>query len=254
MAIKICIVSGKGGVGKSTITANMGYALAKKGKRVLLVDLDFGLNSLDLLLSCKENIVFDIQDVLTKKCRFKQSLIVDSNMPNLYCLLSGQFVPSKSNVYSFFSMINKEQNAFDYVLFDCGAGIGDTLDYALKLCDEVIVVATPHFVSVKDAQRVIEYCQNFSPTKIYVVLNRVRGDLVKMGSQLDSKEVFSYLQVLPLGIIPEADKLNGFCRQDSPYFDLLADNLLNGKQVMYDCLKAYDGVFGNLRLKIKNRL
>ena len=254
MAIKICIVSGKGGVGKSTITANMGYALAKKGKRVLLVDLDFGLNSLDLLLSCKENIVFDINDVLAKKCRFKQALITDENMPNLYCLLSGQFMPTKSNVYSFCSMITKEQNAFDYLLFDCGAGIGDTLDYALKLSDEVIVVATPHLISVKDAQNVIEYCKNFSPTKIYAVLNRVRGDLVKSGSQMDSKAIFSYMGVLPLGIIPEADKLNGFCRQDSPYFDLVADNLLNGKQILYDYLKAYEGVFGNLRLKIKNQL
>ena len=119
MARKICVLSGKGGVGKSTVTANLGYALAKKNKRVLLVDFDFGLNSLDLLLSCRDNIVFDINDILLKKCRFRQALVSDNSMPNLYCLLSGSFKPSKSDFYTFNSILKKEQNAFDYILFDC---------------------------------------------------------------------------------------------------------------------------------------
>lgn len=251
MARKICILSGKGGVGKSTITANLGFALAKQCKRVLLVDLDFGLNSLDLLLSCQDNIVFDIADVVNKKCRFRQALVADAKMPNLYCLISGSFAPTKSNFYNFSSLIKREQNAFDYILFDCGAGVNETLDFALKLTDEVLTVVTPHFVCIKDAQAVVEYAKKFSPIKIYAIANRVRGDLVKSGFQMSAHEVFARLGLTPLGIVPEVDALNGFCRKESKFFDVLADNLINGKQTMYNYLKEYNGLFAKLRFKLK---
>ncbi len=254
MARKISIISGKGGVGKSTLTANLGYAIAKRSKRVLLVDLDFGLNSLDLLLSCRENVVFDVADVLEKKCRLKQALISDPNVPNLYCLLSGSFNPAKNGFGDFSDMIMREESAFDYVFFDCSAGVGSALNFALKASEEVIIVVTPHYICIKDALRAAEYAKRFSPVNVYAVINRVRGDLVKSGYQAPAQEIFDRLGVTPLGVVPERDDLNGFVRGDSEFFDVLADNLTNGTMRMYDCVFPYGGLLGKIKCKLKRNV
>ena len=117
---------------------------------------------------------------------------------------------------------------------------------------EIITVITPHFVSIKDAQVVVDYCKKFSPLKIYSIVNRVRGDLVRRGVQMTAQEAFIRLGITPLGIIPDSDVLNGFCRKDSPFFDIIADNLLNDKQVMFDYVRAYEGFWGKWRARRKS--
>ncbi len=250
MARKFAVLSGKGGAGKSTVSANLGYALSKSGKRVLLVDMDFGLNSLDIVMRCQNSVVFDLKDVIENKCRLKQALLDDKKSNGLYVLLSGSFNPEKDSG-RFCETILKEQIAFDYIFFDCPAGVGKSVECALKACDETIVVVTPHYVSVKDALAALKLVQKYDVLRNNVVINRIRGDMVKEGRQMSAVEVFALLEgCFPLGIVPENYYLNGFTRCDSIFFDVLADNLANGKQLLYDYMKNFKGLSGKIRSKL----
>lgn len=251
MARKIVITSGKGGVGKTTVCANLGLALAKKSKRVLLADLDMGLNNLDVTTCVENKIVYDLVDVVEQKCRPSQALVQVEAEPTLYVLPSCH--PSRRPVSPDAAgrVVDKLSDSFDYVLLDCPAGIDSGFRRAVACADEGILVVTPHLSAVRDADKAL--CE-LKKTMCYVgvIVNRVRGDLIADGEMLSAFEVFSLLDASPLGIIPENDELN--CRGMQGYrrpFDIVANNLQTGARVMYDCVSPYRGLFGRLKRAAK---
>lgn len=252
MARKIVVTSGKGGVGKTTVCANIGIALARQNKRVLLMDLDIGLNNLDVVMNVEGKAVYDLVDVVECRCRPQQALVRDEEEPTLYVMGSchtsrRQITPDAVN-----KVIDRVSASFDYIFVDCPAGIDSGFRRAVNCADEAIVVVTPHLSSVRDADKTVKYltdCMSY----VGVVVNRVRGDLIVGGEMLSAFEVFSLLGATPLGVLPELDEVNCGTRRNkiAKPFDLLANNLQNGTKVMYDCVSPYRGLFGLLRRKMK---
>lgn len=253
MARKIVITSGKGGVGKTTVCANLGIALSQRGLRVALLDFDIGMNNLDVAMKLDNQVVFDLIDVVEGKCRIAQALLQDANYPTLYVMPSCHHAKRIINVDQVKSLICRMQDGFDYLLIDCPAGMETGFRRAVGCADEAIVVTTPHPYSIKDAQKVVEYLNCCNLLQVNVVVNRVRGDLVCSGEALSPSNVFSMLNAKPLGILPEDDFVN--CNMEARFGDnpykLLATNLHEGARNMYDCTSRYRGFLGKLRRNAK---
>ncbi len=249
MARKIVVTSGKGGVGKTTLTANLGLALAKKSLRVCLIDLDIGLNNLDVVMGIEDKVLFDFIDVVEGRCRATQALVPCSDEPTLYTMPSCHRAKIQISAEAVKRVLSRLEDLFDYVLVDCPAGIDSGFRRAISGCTEAIVVVTPHLATVRDVAKTIDALDDM--LGISVVVNRVRGDLVSAGEMLTPSEVFGLLGCNPLGIIPDNDKVNCYGTFDFLPFDILADNLHNGEKVMYDCEQNYRGLFGRLKRNLK---
>jgi septum site-determining protein MinD len=264
MARKIVITSGKGGVGKTTITANLGAKLAALGLRVVLVDLDLGLNNLDVVMGIENKVVFDIIDCIQNRCRIKQALINDRHNPSLYVLPScHSYDKSCVSGQNIKIIIDKLAGVFDYILLDCPAGIEVGFHRAVSVADEAIVVTTPHISSIRDADKVISILQNYEIDILNLVVNRVRGDLVLSGDMMDVEEIFAALKINPIGIVPDDDCVSLTCAVggiiDVPCgantaFATLADNLHNGKNLIYDYKGFYTGFLGRIRRGLKRKI
>jgi len=249
VARKIVVTSGKGGVGKTTLTANLGAALAERNLRVALLDFDMGLNNLDVAVKVDKNVVFDLIDVVEGRCRLRQALIAVPDFPALYVMPSSHDAKRVISIDAVKKLIAKMEDGFDYVLIDCPAGMETGFRRAVGCADEAIVVCTPHVSSIKDAEKVIEYLQSSNLLAVNAVVNRVRGDLIEDGRMPTVFEIFSKLGVDSLGVLPDDDAINCFSTTEKislPY-EILAENLHEGKRVLYDCTKRYKGVFGKLR-------
>ncbi len=257
MARKIVITSGKGGVGKTTVCANLAISLANKSQRVIAVDLDIGLNNLDVVLKLDHRIVFDLVDVLENRCRIKQALLQYDNLPTLFVMPSchqNRRIITDENVKR---LLSKLDTMCDYVLIDCPAGMESGFRRSVGCANESIVVTTPHLSALRDADKVVQYLSCAQLSEIYVVVNRLRGDLVSSGEMLSAFEVFSLLGKKPLGVIPEDDDVNCFSfatKQNSSPFEILADNLHYGTNKMFDCTSKYQGFWGRILAKIKRRV
>lgn len=250
MARKIVITGGKGGVGKTTVCANLGIALARRSKRVLLIDLDMGLNNLDVVMQVENKVVFDLVDVVENRCRPSQAFIQDAVEPTLYVMPSCHLAKRQITAEQIKKVMCRLEDEFEYILIDCPAGIDSGFRRAVACADEAIVVVTPHLSSVRDADKTV--AELVGDTLVSVVVNRVRGDLVASGEMLSAFEVFSLLGQSALGVLPENDDVNCNVRKDgSQAFDMLANNLDTGKCEMYDCVTPYKGVFGRLKRKLK---
>ena len=178
MGRTIAVVSGKGGVGKTTIACGLGLALAKLKRSVCLVDLDVGLNNLDVLLGVENKVVYDLGDCLEGRCRIKQALVGALQFDNLYLLPSIRFNQINYNGKEIKEIIDKLSNVFDYVIIDAPAGMGVNFEYAISSANEALVVVTPHVSSLRDADKVIGVLKGISVGEIGVVVNRIRGDMV----------------------------------------------------------------------------
>ncbi len=255
MARKIVVTSGKGGAGKTTLCANLGLALARLSQRVLLMDMDIGLNNLDVVMRVEDKVVFDFIDVVENRCRPSQALIQDENEPTLYIMPSCHLAKRQITADAVKKVLNRLSEGFDYILLDCPAGIDIGFRRAVNCADEAIVVVTPHLSGVRDADKTItELQQHF--IGVSVVVNRVRGDLIAEGEMLSPFEVFSILGHTALGVIPENDDVNcnlnlHLSRQP---FDILANNLVTGSQDMYDCVSRYKGFFGRIKRRFKRNV
>ncbi len=201
----IVITSGKGGVGKTTTNANIGTALAKAGKKVVMIDTDLGLRNLDLLLGLENRIVYTIVDVVEERCKLKQALVKDKKNPNL-CLLAAAQTRDKTAVTEeqLRDICEKLKKDFDFILVDCPAGIEQGFQNAVAGASEAIVVTTPEMSAVRDADRIIGLLEAKEEIKSYkLLLNRVRPNLIESKDMMSVNDVVGILEAELIGIIPE---------------------------------------------------
>ena len=201
----IVITSGKGGVGKTTTNANIGTALAKAGKKVVMIDTDLGLRNLDLLLGLENRIVYTIVDVVEERCKLKQALVKDKKNPNL-CLLAAAQTRDKTAVTEeqLKDICEKLKKDFDFILVDCPAGIEQGFQNAVAGASEAIVVTTPEMSAIRDADRIIGLLESKEEITSYkLLLNRVRPSLIKNNEMMSVDDVVEILSCPLIGIIPE---------------------------------------------------
>jgi septum site-determining protein MinD len=206
-ARRIVLTSGKGGVGKTTTTANLGAVLAKRGHRVILVDADIGLRNLDLVLGIEKRIVFDLVEVVEGRCQVRQALIKDKRLENLSILPAAQ-TRDKTAVseLQFAKLIEQLGEMCDYVLIDCPAGIEHGFRNAIAGATEAIVVTTPEVSAIRDADRVIgKLHERGLPLRL--IVNRLRPEMVRSGDMLSVEDVTDILSAELLGIVPDDEEV-----------------------------------------------
>lgn len=261
MARKILITSGKGGVGKTTVTVNIGTQISKLGYRVLVVDADFGLNNLDIVMGVENKIVYDIYDVVQGKCRAKQAVVEDFYNDNLYVLPASKDIKGLGlSNQVLCNVISDLDNMYDYILIDSPAGIDKGFVRTLNITNEAIIVTTPHISAMRDADKVAGILKSVGFDIINIVLNRARGDLIINGESMNVSFISDYLRLPIIGVVPEDDEINnqlligGDIHQMSPAFvsfRKIAKSIYSGNIDLYDCTKRYKGLMGYIRRKIK---
>ena len=218
MSEVIVITSGKGGVGKTTTTANVGTGLAKEGKKVVLIDTDIGLRNLDVVMGLENRIVYNLVDVVEGNCRIKQAMIKDKKYPNLFLLPSAPEQMSK--------LVEELKSEFDYIILDCPAGIEQGFKNAIAAADRALIVTTPEVSAIRDADRIIGLLEANDIHKIDLVINRIRMDMVERGDMLSKDEVDL------IGIVPDDENIVISTNQGEP---LVGSNTPAGKAYQNIC-------------------
>ncbi len=204
----IVITSGKGGVGKTTTTANIGAGLVNLGNKVAVIDADIGLRNLDVVLGLENRIVYDIVDVVTKQCKLKQALIKDKKFDGLYLLPAAQTKDKDAvNTEQMVELCNELRELYDYVLIDCPAGIEQGFKNAIAGADRAIVVTTPEVSAVRDADRIIGLLEASEISNPKLIINRIRLDLVRRGEMMDIEDVKDILAVDIIGVVPDDENI-----------------------------------------------
>ena len=204
----ITITSGKGGVGKTTATANLAVALAAAGSKVVCIDGDIGLRNLDVILGLENRIVYDIVDVIEGRCRLKQAMIRDKKLPNLYLIPAAQTRDKNAVSPSDMNRLIKDLRPdFDFVLIDSPAGIERGFRNAIAAADRVIVVTNPEISAVRDADRVIGILEAEDKGPGTLIINRLNPILVKRNDMLSAEDVLDLLAVELIGIVPEDENV-----------------------------------------------
>ena len=217
MSEVIVITSGKGGVGKTTTTANIGIGLAKLGKKVLVIDTDLGLRNLDVVLGLENRIVYNLVDVIEGKCRPKQAIIKDKRFQDLYLLPSAQTKDKSSVSPEQMKKLTEDlREDYDFVLLDCPAGIEQGFQNAIAGADKAIVVTTPEVSSIRDADRIIGLLEGSGLRDNQLVINRLRVDMVKKGDMMSVEDVTEILAIDLLGVIPDDESVVIATNQGEP--------------------------------------
>lgn len=208
MAEVIVITSGKGGVGKTTTTANIGTALSLLGKKVVLVDTDIGLRNLDVVMGLENRIVFDLVDVVEGVCRLKQALIRDKRFDQLFLMPAAQTKDKTAvNPEQMKELCERLREEFDYILIDCPAGIEQGFKNAIAGADKAIIVTTPEVSAVRDADRIIGLLEAAELHEPKLIINRIRAEMVKRGDMMDIDDMIDILAIDLLGVVPEDEKI-----------------------------------------------
>ncbi len=204
----IVVTSGKGGVGKTTTSANLGTGLAASGKKVVLVDTDIGLRNLDVVMGLENRIVYDIVDVTSGNCRLKQALIKDKRFEHLYLLPAAQ-TKDKTAVSpeQMKTLTDELRNEYDYAIIDCPAGIEQGFKNAIAGADRAVVVTTPEVSAVRDADRIIGLLEAAELRNPRLIINRIRPQMVKRGDMMDISDIMDILAIDLLGVVPEDEHI-----------------------------------------------
>ncbi|ADE56741.1 MULTISPECIES: septum site-determining protein MinD [Aminobacterium] len=249
----IVVTSGKGGVGKTTTTANVSFALAKAGYKVVAIDADIGLRNLDVVMGLENRVVYNFIDVIEGTCRLPQALIRDKRVDNLFLLPAAQTrtkdAVSPDQMVELCEMLKKE--GFDFILLDSPAGIEGGFKNAAAGATEALVVTTPEIPSVRDADRIIGLLESMEKKPIRLVINRVKPSMVKEGEMLDVQDVLDVLAIELIGIVPDDDSVVKSANRGEPLtsgdtslasmaFSNIADRLL-GKEVAFLNLDSQRG-------------
>lgn len=260
MARTIVLTSGKGGVGKTTITANLGMCLASKNYRVCLLDMDIGLNNLDVVMNMEDRIVYTIMDVIENRCRIKEALVQDDHLPLLFLLSSGGLNNNLTIQISQIKQVVKVlEEMFDFVLIDCPAGIDIGFKRAVSCADEALIITTPHLSSVRDADKVVSILTSYDIENKRFIINRARGDLMQDKIMLDVYDIGKTLNINFGGVLPEDDNIitctsSSILNMKIPVnraFNILAENIITGSKKLFDCTYKYKGILGTIKKILK---
>ena len=204
----IVITSGKGGVGKTTTTANLGSALALAGKKVALVDTDIGLRNLDVVLGLENRIVYDLVDVVEEKCKLRQALIKDKRFKELFLLPAAQTKDKTAiNEEQMKDLVGKLRQEFDYILIDCPAGIEQGFKNAIAGADRALVVTTAEISSIRDADRIIGLLEASEIKNPELIVNRLRPSMVRKGEMMDVNDIVDLLAIDLIGVVPDDENI-----------------------------------------------
>ena len=237
MSEVIVVTSGKGGVGKTTTSANVGTGLAMMGAKVVLIDTDIGLRNLDVVMGLENRIVYNLVDVVEGNCRMKQALIKDKRYPNLFLLPSAQ-TKDKSSVTpgQMQKLVDDLREEFDYVLLDCPAGIEQGFKNAIAGADRSFVVTTPEVSAIRDADRIIGLLEAEGIHKIDLIVNRVRMDMVRRGDMMSIEDVTDILGIPLIGAIPDDEEIVISTNQGEP---LVGMNSPSGQAYLNICKRVF---------------
>ncbi|NEO33021.1 MAG: septum site-determining protein MinD [Symploca sp. SIO3C6] len=256
----IVITSGKGGVGKTTVTANLGTTLARMGRRVALVDADFGLRNLDLLLGLENRVVYTALEVLAGQCRLEQALVKDKRQEGLMLLPAAQSRTKESiSPAQMKKLLGVLAQKFEYILVDCPAGIEMGFRNAIAAASEALVVTTPEITSVRDADRVVGLLEAQNIKRIKLVVNRLKASMVQAEQMMSVQDVQEILAIPLIGVVPEDERVLISSNQGEPLvlsekntlpkiaFENIAKRL-EGQQVPFlDLMAEHDNLINRLR-------
>ncbi|MEG0237996.1 MAG: septum site-determining protein MinD [Clostridium sp.] len=265
MGVSIVITSGKGGVGKTTTTANIGTALAALGKRVVVVDGDTGLRNLDVLMGLENRIVYTIVDAIEGRCRLKQALIKDKRFPNL-CLLPTAQTKDKDDISAqdMLKLVKELKEQFDYVLIDSPAGIEQGFENSVIGADRAIVVVNPEITSVRDADRVIGKLDAKGLEDHAVIVNRLNHEMTQRGDMLDVSDIIETLSIELIGVVPDDRDITISTNKGEPIvleegaragkaFRNIAKRITGEKVPMMDLSEEPQGIFGSIMKLFKRK-
>ena len=265
MGVSIVITSGKGGLGKTTTTANIGTALAALGKKVVVVDGDTGLRNLDVLMGLENRIVYTIIDAIEGRCRLKQALIKDKRFPNL-CLLPTAQTKDKDDISAqdMLKLVKELKEQFDYVLIDSPAGIEQGFENSVIGADKAIVVVNPEITSVRDADRVIGKLDAKGLEDHSVIVNRLNHEMTQRGDMLDVSDIIETLSIELLGVVPDDREITVSTNKGEPIvleesaksgkaFRNIAKRITGEKVPIMDLSEEPQGLFGSIMKLFKRK-
>ena len=259
----ITITSGKGGVGKTTATANIATALAVDGKRVVCIDADIGLRNLDVVLGLENRIVYDLVDVVEGRCRLRQAMIRDKRLPNLFLIPAAQ-TRDKTAVSpsDMVRLVNELRTESDWILIDSPAGIERGFRNAIAPADTIVVITNPEISAVRDADRIIGLIEAEEKGPARLVLNRVKPEMIKREDMLSPDDIIELLAIELIGIIPEDDNvilstnrgvpivLDGKSQAGQAFRNIAAR--LKGQNIPFLSLEDSNGFFGRISRMIRS--
>lgn len=208
MSKVIVITSGKGGVGKTTSTANIGTALSLLGKKTVVIDADIGLRNLDVVMGLENRIVYDLVDVVEGRCKIKQAMIKDKRFNNLFLIPAAQTRDKDAvNPEQMKNLCDELKKDFDFIIIDCPAGIENGFKNAIAGADEAIVVTTPEVSAVRDADRIIGLLEASEIHNPKLIVNRIKIDMVNRGDMMNIEDILDILAIDLIGVVPDDENI-----------------------------------------------